>query len=46
MGIGVALIIIGLIVALLVNWTIGIVLIIVGALLFLIPPVRARRSWY
>lgn len=43
---GLALILIGLVVALLLSWTIGIVLIIVGVILLFVPGPFYGYGWY
>lgn len=43
---GLALIIIGLVVALLLNWTIGIILMVLGLILLFVPAAPYGYTWY
>jgi 4-hydroxybenzoate polyprenyltransferase len=42
---GVALILIGLVIALLVNWTIGLIIIVVGVILLFVPHTYGYSDW-
>ncbi len=44
MEIGLLLIIIGIVLALLINWTLGVIVILVGLVLILAPRLRAGRN--